>query len=78
MQRTPPSSLRQVLARNVKSRREYLNLSQERLAQEASFDRTYISQIERGVRNISLDNLYRLSLALAIEPWILIKSPEEA
>lgn len=43
-------------------------LSQEKLAQIADLDRTYISGVERGIRNISLINIIRLSTALEISP----------
>lgn len=74
MQRTPPSQLRQVLADNVRRRREEMGLSQERLAGEAGLDRTYVSQVERGVRNVSLDCLDKLARGLSTEAWALIRS----
>ena len=79
MQRTPPSQLRQVLATNVRRRREQLGLSQERLAGEAYLDRTYVSQIERGVRNVSLDCLDKLAHGLSAEAWDLLRpaGPED-
>lgn len=50
-----------------------LNLSQERLAEIAGFDRTYISLLERGIRNPSLVNVFRLAKALNITPDKLLK-----
>jgi len=50
----------------IKRRREELKLSQEGLAVKAGLHRTYISGIERGKRNISLDNLVRIIHALDI------------
>lgn len=41
-------------------------LSQEKLALESSLDRTYISSVERGQRNISLLNIYKIAHALDI------------
>jgi transcriptional regulator with XRE-family HTH domain len=49
---------------NVRTRREALDLSQEQLAERANLDRTYISGVERGVRNLSLLSLVRLAKAL--------------
>jgi transcriptional regulator with XRE-family HTH domain len=49
------------------------NLSQEKLAEIGGFDRTYISLLERGVRNPSLVNIFRLAKALNITPDKLIK-----
>lgn len=41
--------------------------TQEQLAHLAELDRSYVGQVERGERNISLDNIYRLADALGIE-----------
>jgi transcriptional regulator with XRE-family HTH domain len=49
---------------NVRSRREAQNLSQEQLAERADLDRTYISGVERGVRNLSLNSVVRIAKAL--------------
>lgn len=43
------------------------NLSQEDLAQICNLDRTYISGVERGLRNVSLLNIEKLSIALEFE-----------
>lgn len=48
----------------LKDRREALGLTQEELAERAGIHRTYLSDVERGTRNISLLNIERLSLAL--------------
>ena len=65
----PSSSLerrtfRQRCAAELKSKRETAALSQESLAERAGFHRSYVSQVERAVQNMSLDNLERLHLAL--------------
>lgn len=49
---------------NVRKRRESLPLSQEDLAEKAELDRTYISGIERGVRNPTLLTAQKLAKAL--------------
>lgn len=51
---------------SVKSWREKLKLSQEDLASRADLHRTYISDIERGARNVSLKNVEKLAQALDI------------
>ncbi|MGV3696406.1 helix-turn-helix domain-containing protein [Flavobacterium sp.] len=55
-----------VFGKKVKEERLKLNLSQEKLALEAEIDRTYINDIEKGNRNVSLNIAYKLSKALKI------------
>jgi len=50
-------------------------ISQEALADDAGLDRTYISSVERGHRNISLLNIYRLASVLGVEPAELLHKP---
>lgn len=50
----------------VKTRREELGMTQEDLAHKAGIHRTYLSDVERGTRNLSLVNIERLAEALAI------------
>lgn len=74
MKKTHPDELRDVLARNVRLLRAERGLSQEALAQEAGVNRTYLSDIERGTRNVSIDNLSRLAKALNVPVWSLLKN----
>jgi transcriptional regulator with XRE-family HTH domain len=60
----------------IKSLRLQKGYSQEQLGLIAELDRTYISGIERGLRNVSLINLERLALALNVEPAELLKFDE--
>lgn len=50
----------------VRQLRTKLNLSQEDLAFSANLDRTYISGIERGERNVSLINIGKIAKALKV------------
>ena len=63
--RTKPD-VRERFGTAVKFRREELGLNQEELAHRAGIHRTYLSDVERGTRNLSLINIERLAAALAI------------
>ena len=57
-------NLRLVFGRNLRRRREVLGFSQEDLAERAGLHRTYIGSVERGERNVSIDNMERLANAV--------------
>jgi transcriptional regulator with XRE-family HTH domain len=59
-------SLRVVLAKNIRSLRKERGLSQESLADEAGLHRTYIGSVERAERNVSIDNIEKISKALKV------------
>ncbi len=77
VKRDRPSPLRERLARNIRAQRVILGISQDELAYRAEMHRTNVSAIERGVRNVSLDNLYFLAKALEISPSRLIEETAE-
>jgi transcriptional regulator with XRE-family HTH domain len=54
------------LAERVRERRLSLAISQEELAHRAGLHRTYVSDIERGNRNVAIANLVRFADALEI------------
>ena len=56
--------------------RKQQGLSQERLALEADIDRRYMSDVENGKRNISLDIIERIASRLRIEVSELLRSPD--
>jgi transcriptional regulator with XRE-family HTH domain len=62
----------------VKLRREELSLTQEDLADKAGIHRTYLSDIERGSRNVSLINIERLAAALSVSLSALFQRVERA
>ena len=64
--------VKSALADNVKSYRNRLGLSQEDLADAAGLHRTYISGIERGIRNPSISIVAKLATALGVEPADLL------
>ncbi len=67
----------QAFGRAVRRKRERLGLSQEKLGLEAGLDRTYISGIERGVRNPTLKIIWLLADALSTTPSALLKASEK-
>jgi len=54
--------------KRVYKRRKQLGFSQENLAFEANLHRNYVGSVERGERNISLDNIILLAKALECSP----------
>ncbi|HYV06125.1 MAG TPA: helix-turn-helix transcriptional regulator [Blastocatellia bacterium] len=50
----------------VRKRRQELGFSQEALSERAGLHRTYVADIERGIRNLSLINIEKLTTALDI------------
>lgn len=67
------NSLRQVLATNLRLLRNERGWSQEDLAGEAGLHRTFVGAVERAERNISIDNVERLAVALSVDAWSLLK-----
>lgn len=72
----PKSSLREVLAFNVRLYRVSRQLSQEQLALAAELDRTFVSQVERARINVSVDNIEKLANTLQVDPQLLFARPE--
>lgn len=56
----------------VKKHRARLKLSQEALAHLAGIHRTYLSDVERGARNVSLRNVAKIAAALGVSPSSLM------
>jgi PAS domain S-box-containing protein len=61
----------------IADRRKGLGLSQEKLAELANLHRTYISDIERGRRNIAMKNLMQVATALQLPTWVLLGIAEQ-
>lgn len=70
------ASIRSEVGAAVRAQRERLGLSQERLGQLAGVDRTYVSGIERGVRNPTVESLWRIATALDSKPSTLLADAE--
>lgn len=66
------SDIRQRLARNVTRLRKEAGWSQEAFADHAGIHRTYISDIERGARNPTIEIVDRIAKALRVKPGALL------
>ena len=64
--------IRDVLSNNIKKYRAARQLSQEDLAELCGLHRTYISDIERCERNVSIDNIGKIADALNVLPADLL------
>ncbi|GGM17275.1 transcriptional regulator [Deinococcus aerophilus] len=61
------STARERFARAMRTLRQTKGLSQEDLAERAGLHRNYIGSVERGERNVGIDNLERIAQALETE-----------
>lgn len=68
------STARDTLARNLRLLRAQRGISQERLADLAGLHRTYVGSVERGERNVSIDNIEKLAAALGVAVADLVRA----
>lgn len=62
----------------IKSLREAQDLTQEDLAERAKIHRTYLSDIERGSRNVALINIERLAHSLSVTMQELFRQVDKS
>jgi transcriptional regulator with XRE-family HTH domain len=60
----PTSKIKTAFGDRLRGIRQGAHISQERLAEIAGLHRTYVSSVERGERNVSLETIERLAIAL--------------
>ncbi len=60
----------------IRRHRKAKRLSQEELADRSNLHRTYISEIERGLKTVSLLSLFRISKALEVPAYSLVREVE--
>jgi len=65
-----------VFGRVLRQFRKDINFSQEKLSQESGLDRTYISLLERGLRQPTLTSLLKLADALGVSTVALVAKVE--
>lgn len=70
-----PHCLRKILAANMRRLRKAQGVSQEELAHRTDLQQSYLSEIEHAKRNVSVDNVQRIAMALKVTP-AEIQTPE--
>jgi transcriptional regulator with XRE-family HTH domain len=70
----PISPATKAFGDRVRTRRQELGVSQEDLAAAAGLHWTFVGQVERGRRNISLHNILKLAHGLQIDPGDLMRA----
>jgi len=61
-----------LFGQNLRVQRILKRYTQEELAHEADIDRSYYASVERGERNISLENIVKIANALEVDPARLL------
>lgn len=69
----PISPATRALGERVRIHREALGLSQEGLAAQSGVHWTFLGQVERGRRNLSLHNLLKVAAGLGVDPGELVQ-----
>lgn len=62
-----------IFGKHLQNLRNEKGLTQDVLSEKAGMDRSYLSEVERGLKAISIEKLYQLAQALEIELWELMK-----
>ena len=66
-------TVQQLFGERVRTLRARVGFSQEELAERAGLDRSYVGGVERGERNISLENICKLATALNVPASALME-----
>ncbi|MFM0188081.1 helix-turn-helix transcriptional regulator [Paraburkholderia nemoris] len=69
----PSQTARSILATKLRKLRAQRGWSQEDLAAESGLDRSFVAHVEREARNVSIDNIERLSIALGVQVFELLQ-----
>jgi len=69
-------NIKLIFGQNVRLAREKKGWSQDRLSEESGLHRTYISGIERGVRNPTIEIVHQIAIALDVDIPFLFINPK--
>jgi len=67
--------IRKIVGANVRRLRGETSLSQEAFAAECGLHRTYVSGVERGIRNPTIEVVAKMAKALKVQPAVLLEMP---
>jgi transcriptional regulator with XRE-family HTH domain len=70
----PKASIKSLFGRALRALREERGYSQEELAERAGLHRNYVGGVERGERNVALENIVKLAGALSVRARDLFDS----
>lgn len=73
MTKPPISDAARIFGERVRARRLELGKSQEKLAADSGLHWTFVGQVERGQRNLSLHNILKLAELLETDPAELVR-----
>lgn len=69
-------NIKETFGQRVRELRNQLGISQEKFALKIDMDRTYFASVESGKRNISIENIYKISNGLEVSLEELFKGLE--
>jgi transcriptional regulator with XRE-family HTH domain len=72
-----PKKLLTSIGQAIRQVREDRQISQEALAATAGLDRSYVSSVENGRRNVSIENLNRIAVALGVSMTEVMQLAED-
>jgi len=69
----PQSAATRIFGERIRARRHELGWSQEQLAHSCGLHWTFVGQVERGQRNLTLHNILKLAHGLDVDPGELVR-----